>query len=468
MLGIGVGAMIAGVGCATNSGEANPSNAETLPTVASDATVEPVVSASVDTTPPHVDTVVESTAVSFVWPPIFAVPGSTLAVQVVAKGPRPDAITIDSSASTISTQAMFDAASNRWTATIDVPAPLSVPTIALSATATLGDTTSAPVSLTVPVTAGSQTIEPQVVDIAPAVSVELDFGSGPGQIGIDFPEFQGEVQVPRSLQIDPSSGDIVILDSVNRRLVVVTTGGAVVDTIGIDGSGLLDDLVVLGTTRRAVVTEFRGAGAHRLEVSAHLIDLDAGTDTVDGPFLIPPPSPPVGTELVWNEALDAVFGVVYDPATDRVGHYRVFDTAREQLDVSTVPEFWWHGRVSADGSSAGVEYDGTTILTALPHSFAGLSNVIVQPNGTVWWSAGTVDPDAAPGGQVHYYVARTDLGCPGSVITEIDISGMGELATRSMVADDTGVYVVDLAESYRLVRFELPPPACSRQLPSVR
>ena len=151
------------------------------------------------------------------------------------------------------------------------------------------------------------------------------------------------------------------------------------------------------------------------------------------------------------------------PPRDASGYYRVFDAAAGRLDVSTVPEFWWSSWVGPDQTSVGVEYNGVQVLTRLPHGFAGISNMTVGSDAMAWWTVGTVDPDATPADQVDYYLGRTDIACGASVIAEIDFSGLSELATHSMVADESGVFVVDIGDNYRLLRYELPPPPCGEQ-----
>jgi len=388
-------------------------------------------------------------------------PGARLPVEfIVVDGPQPDSVEVTASSSTQPLAASLNAAGQRWSVDVDVPAGWADSAVVVSASATTDGVTAPSISIAVPVATSLDVIEPDVVDAQRVVALALEFGSGDDQVGIHYPEFEGEVSVPNSVQIDPATGNFVILDSVTRRLLIAAPTGEVVDRIDLSGEGWLDDLVVLGDTGRAMVSEFR-AGGGQLEVSAHLARLEDGTATVDGPFVIPPPpTPPIGTELVWNEALDAVFAKVYDPATDRVGYYRLFDTAREELDVSLMPEFWWNARVEQDQAAVGFEYNNAGIFTRLPHGSVGVSNMIVRPDNSTVWSAGTVDWGAEPGAQVHYYLGRTDPACGSSVIAEIEFSALSELGTRSMIADDSGVYVVDIGANYQLLQCQLGSPTC--------
>lgn len=459
-----VALLVGGVACSNTSDGAASDTGAAPPTVAaveSTPALDTPVESGPPTAPAPVDVGEVAIELAFAWPPLFAVPGSDLPVEVVVvRGPLPDTVDFEISPVAEPTAAAFDVSTQRWTATIQVPAELTAPSITVNATATIGGATSAAVSATVPVAASAEVIEPDVVEVEPSVALTLGFGDGPDQVGLDVPESEGELSIPNSVQIDPLTGNFVILDSVNRRLTVATPRGDVVDQIALAGDGLLDDLVVLGSTGRALVSQFRGAGG-QLEVGAFLVDLEAGTVTFDGPLVIAPPTPPVGTELIWSEALGAVFGRVYDPSTDRVGYYRLFDTASEELDVSVVPEFWWNIRVEQDRAAVGIEYNDLTIFTQLPHGFVGVSNVIVLPDDSILWSAGSVDPDAEPDARVHYYLGRTNIACGASIIAEIDFSAQSELGTRSMIADDSGVYVVDIGVDYRLLRYELPSPTCA-------
>lgn len=466
-LSVGVVFALTLAACSSDSRDVAPSVPATESSVPGpDSTTEPPttgleVEPSPTAVPPNNGVPHGDDSLRFAWPPVFAVPGSSIPVSVLSLADRqPDSVEVESTTLSAPVSAALDSSSQRWTAVIDVPATWTEPDITLSAVAATGADTTASTTIDVPVVSVSGSIDPDLVALEPEVVVALEFGGGDDEVGLSIPEFEGDVDVPASIQLDPSTGNFVILDSVNRRVLLVSATGEVVDRIEVPRDGWLDDVVVLGATGRAVVSQFRNAGNGQKEIGTALVDLVDGTTTVDGPMLLGPPAPPFGTELAWNPYLDAVYADVFDPSTGRVGYYRLFDTAREELDVSTEPEFWWNGRVGRDGMSVGVEYAGQEVLTQLPHGLAGISSIGLGADATVWWTAGTVNPDAPAGEQVQYYLGQSDLTCAASVIAEIPFTILSENATRSAIADESAVYVVDLGDRYQILRYELPPPTC--------
>lgn len=393
---------------------------------------------------------------SWAWPAPFAKSGETLTVEVVVDDEeQPDEIAL-SIAGGVPVPFTFDVGSGRWAATVTVPADSREAGADVVATASTGGAAVGVLELAVPVVDGPVAIDPTVTEVEPTNAIVFDYGSDLTQVGFEMPE-GFEIQTPQSLQVESVTGNIVILDAVNRRLLVITPDGRPVEEIALAGDGRHEELVILGTTQQAVVSEWR-AGGGALEVSVHLVDLTTGSDTIDGPVVVPPPTPPTNVPLVWNAALDAVYASVFDPATGTTNYYRLYDTARERIDISSTPESWWEPSVSDTEDAVGIRYGVTTITTELPFGFAGIVDLIVEPNGMVWWLAGTVDADDLTSNGVHYYLGRTDLNCEQSIITEIDLDSLSELPTRTLTRADTGVYVTNIStNAYQLRLYELPP-----------
>ena len=401
----------------------------------------------------------------WVWPPPFVVPGTSTAVEVVATGPaQPDAVVLSVAGS--STSATLDVARGRWNAGLAIPSPIEATTIELRATATSGGGTVGSAQLVVPVVGDSSVIEPRVVALEPTNVIELEYGDGPGQVGYRVTEFEGELQVPLSVAIDPATSNVVILDSVNRRLQIITETGEFVRSIELPGQRSLQDVVVLGTTGRAVVSETRGLEGEE-ELLVHEIDLDAGNAIVDGPVLIEAPGPPSGTQLVWNPALDAVFAAIWNPDPGAFGYYRMYDTDLRRIEISRTPELWWApdatwvpGR-DPTGTSVGFTYADTSIFTRIPHEMSSVVDEVLRPDGTTWFIADSLELDVPGPDGVHYYLGRTDLACRTSVIAEIGNINDSALATRQIVADESGAFVVDIGrDAYRLRRHELELTGC--------
>jgi len=451
--------VVAIAGCNGGSESASTSSAEA--TTASTSTT--VVPAGADeptrtaTTTPTNGVLDDATVrMAWAWPPPFVRSGETLTVEVVVEDEeQPDEIVL-SIAGDVPVPFTFDVGSSRWAATVTVPTDAREAGADIVAKASTGGAAVGVLELAVPVVDGPVAIDPTVTEVEPTNAIVFDYGSDLTQLGFEMPE-DFEIQTPQSLQVEPVTGNIVILDAVNRRLLVITPDGQPVDEIALAGDGRHEELVILGTTQQAVVSEWR-AGGGALEVSVHLVDLTTGSDTIDGPVVVPPPTPPTNVPLVWNAALDAVYANVFDPATNTTNYYRLYDTARERIDISSTPESWWEPSVSNTEDAVGIRYGVTTITTELPFAFAGIVDLIVEPDGTVWWLAGTVDADDLTSNGVHYFLGRTDLDCEQSIITEIDLDSLSELPTRTLTRADTGVYVTNIStDAYQLLQYELLP-----------
>jgi hypothetical protein len=402
--------------------------------------------------------VTENASIAWNWPPLFAVPGQTLHVEIISTTDhQPDSVTVRSGRHLDETIVTYDPGLRRWTAEIEVPDDSLGTAFGITATETTGNVDHPPIELTVPLVFNTDVIDPTIIVAQPVQVAELTYGAAPNQIGLGVPEVDGELQTPQSLRIDPVTDNFVLLDSVNHRLMILTRHGQLDKTIALSGDGTLEDVVVLGTSGRVVVSEWYAANGSR-ETSAHLVDLETGTDAVDGPLVLPQPAVPSNTELLWNQADNAVFGIVHSADTNL---YRYYDTKDEILDVSTTPEHWWQSLVGADQQTVGLRHNEVEIQSRLPFGFASIINMTVDTAGIAVWVAGAVEEGSTDASGVHYYLGRTDPACHTTTMTEIGLSSTSELATQILVTRGQFIYIANVGlDSYRLERYDLGGPTC--------
>ena len=390
------------------------------------------------------------------WPPLFIAPGVSAAVQFIVRGDVvPDSVVVSSAAMPAPAVATLDAATGRWTTGIIVPAAVAERGIEFTATASLDLGTLGTSSLMIPVITDSTTIEPTLVDVKPTIEAELTYGSGDSQVAFVPPQNDLTAQVPASIGVDPRNGAIVILDSSNHRLVILTGPERSFRSIQLPDTGTKDEVVINGDTGQATVSEFQVKDRHKFS-TVYLVDLDTGSYTTSGP-LQTPADPPFGLRMIWSDANAEVYA---DLPISGGGLFPYYDTIHQRLNMSATPETWWSPYVK-DGVGAGFTANGTSVITRVPYNFPVIEEVRVATDGTIWWMVGSVDRSKQGPESTHLYLAHTDPACHTTIATEIEYSVFRYDTTRVLAIDGPTAYVAHVHDDgYQLERYELPPITC--------
>lgn len=360
-------------------------------------------------------------------------PDADVSVQVLAADTRP-------------TPSAFDPDTGSWNTLLAVPAgpprPTAVEFVVRAALPDSATATSAPWSIPVADVAGP--IVPTIIPIDGDPVIVLPWGDGAGEVGYLDAGDEGEDGQPTALSIDPRNGNIVVLDSVNQRVLVVA-GPDVVDTIDLPDAPdtFVTDIVVNGDSGTATVTGFVVGTAETL---AMIVDLDTPRVNVVGPRSIPRTTP-INAPSVWNDTVGSVFV--------RIGNdfYPYLDLERRVLQAGAAPTRWIDLSVSPDGSiTLGSGESAITIAFGLMSG--GVTDV--QFDDHIWIVTSTIDPEAPPEAVVQYLLVRVEPEAGRAVAVEIPGSGL-TTATKQLAVHDGDAHLMRVTNEGLVIERYQPP-----------
>jgi hypothetical protein len=337
-------------------------------------------------------------AVDWKTPPIFAVPGQQLVLtfslstdpnldDMTAAMPAPDevAVVVAGIDAPPTAPAVLDEVSATWTSTVQLADDVKGDHV--DVLAVFGESATSEV-LRIPLVTDQSVIEPSLVDLGPTVVAELGWGDGDGQVG-RLASDGSETLVPQSVDVNRVDGSIVVLDTVNERLVVVEPSTAETRSIPLpvrDG-WFVQDVIVMGMTDRAVVVTYPAAGDPRIGVfdvnlsSGVVDDSNDPMSTTEFPSNVP---------MFWNPFERTVTARV-------IGQDFPFYAA----DTSTFlpelePRVWFDvARVEIPGA-VGITDEGVDVLTAIPGGSPTIVDSRMNEDGSFWQIAQTVDFGVEP------------------------------------------------------------------------
>jgi len=370
-----------------------PSPSITVPSTTETPTTESSTEAS---SVPAVTTPI--LAVDWKTPPVFAVPGQQLVLtfslstdpildDMAAAMPAPDevAVVVAGIDAPLTAPAVLDEVSATWTSTVQLADDVNGDHI--DVLALFGESATSEV-LRIPLVTDQSVIEPSFVDLGPTVVAELGWGDGDGQVG-RLDTDGSETLVPQSVDVNQIDGSIVVLDTVNERLVVVepSTGETRSIPLPVRDGWFVQDVIVMGTTDRAAVVTYPAAGDPRIGVfdvnlSSGLVDdSNDPMSTTEFPSNVP---------MFWNPFERTLTARV-------IGQDSPFYAA----DTSTFlpelePRVWFDvARVESPGA-VGITDGGVDVFTAIPGGAPTIVDSRINEDGSFWQIAQTVDFGVEP------------------------------------------------------------------------
>lgn len=453
-------AVVAVTGCSasspnsatTDSGQATSAPAVTTsaPAVTGPSTTD--VPRSTSSSVP--ETVVSVFLVDWKTPPVLAAPGGELTFafslsanpasgDVAATMPDPDevAVVVSGPDAPITGRAAFDEVSASWTAVVRIPDTAVGDRLDVSAV--FGESGSSE-PLSIPLVTDRSVIEPTFTNFEPSVVTELSWGDGDGQVGRLEAE-EAETMVPQSLDVNRLDGSIVVLDTVNERLVVVdpSTGASRPIPLPVRDGWYVQDVIVMGLAGRAAVVTYPAAGQQRIGV----FDVDLASGVVDDSNL-PRATPEFASNapMFWNPfertVTARVIGLDFP--------FYAADTATFVPEL--LPRVWFDVLRVEDPGAVGITQGGVDVLTAV----AGVSPYILSfrmnEDGSFWQIAGTVDFSVEPPVATSVLLFTTP-GAHRTLATNVEIESRYPYS-RQLAIDGTIAYIAVPTDSgYRIDRY---------------
>lgn len=332
-------------------------------------------------------------AVDWKTPPVFAVLGQELTLafslstdptvdDMTAAMPVPDevAVVVAGVGAKLTAPTVFDELSASWTSTVQLPDDVNGDHIDVSVV--FGESATSEV-LRIPLVTDHSVIEPSFVDLGPTVVTELGWGDGEGQVG-RLDADGSETLVPQSIDVNQLDGSIVVLDTVNERLVVVesSTGETRSIPLPVRDGWFVQDVIVMGATGRAAVVTYPAAGNPRIGVFE--VNLSSGVvDDSNDPMTTT--EFPSNVPMFWNPFERTVTARV-------IGQDFPFYAA----DTSTFlpelePRVWFDVARVEEPGAVGISDEGVDVLTAVQGGPPTIADSRMNEDGSYWQIAQTVD-----------------------------------------------------------------------------
>ena len=443
-LGTATAMLIAATGCASDD------SAPSAPPV---TTIEQsvVTNATATSTSPFpespsstLEAVVEPSELVVRWinPPQFASPGSKLVVTFDAEVDSTAGLTVTSAPEVLVAPAAFDSASETWTAIVDIPETLSEES--LSVTVNAADAESE--VLVVAVVSDTTPIEPATVSDGSSVFVELPWGTDIGEVGRVLPEGEGETFLPMSLDVDPRDGSVIVLDSPNERLVVVSAQGTPTGVIAlpVPEGWYVQDIIVMGATGRAAVIAYPNAGEPRLGVFD--VNLDTGDVNYDDPLAVPAFAN--NNPMFWNPYAETVTARI-------LGQDFSFYDASTSGFVEPLTSAEWFDVIRQDDPPAAGITDGNVSVVVATADDPTIVDARFPFDGTFWQIVTTIDFGIEPPLSTSL-LQRVTPAMHRAISTAIDFNFTDSFSRRLAVSGDVAFVAVPTETGFRIDRYELP------------
>ncbi len=369
--------------------------------------------------------------------PLFTFPASRHRLSFRVSEPIPDhaSLSLRSQTGGPST-AELDPETQLWSATLaappagvwDVEAQIS----SAGQTQTIA-TTHIPVA-----TAGAAGETLTISDRQPALLATIPWGTNDTSVGLHSPS-EGQTDAPSGIVHMPRTGELVIVDRVNRRLLVTDALAQPVRAIALPIEGFVSDAAAL-PDGRVIVAEFRSASGAAFAL-AHTVDVATGAVESSLPAAVPVLADGVG--LRYDDRTELVLAEFGDP-------YPFYDTRTGAFTPSGTPVDAWYGLVRAP-NQAGIKSGPDYLAATFP---LGPTVEGVELGTSAAWALVTGIGD---GEQIHAWLVRYNLD--GSSVTGVEVplprlwTAASPFAVRDrdvvlMVRTDSGLdlYSVDLPE----------------------
>lgn len=452
--------VLAMTGCsASTPNSATTDSGQTTSAPAVTTSAPAVTSPSATDVPPSTSSSVPDTGVSVLlvdWktPPVLAAPGVELTFafslsanpasgDVAPTVPDPDevAVVVSGLDAPITERAAFDAVSASWTAVVRIPGTAVGDRLDVSAV--FGESGSSE-PLSIPLVTDSSVIEPTFTNFEPAVVTELSWGDGDGQVGRLQSE-GAETLVPQSLDVNRLDGSIVVLDTVNERLVVVdaSSGASRPIPLPVRDGWYVQDVIVMGLTGRAAVVTYPAAGEQRIGVFD--VDLVSGVvDDSNGPRTTPAFAS--NLPMFWNSFERTVTARIQGLDFP----FYAADTATFLPEL--LPRVWFDVLRVEDPGAVGITQGGVDVLTAVAGVSPTITGFRMNEDGSFWQIAQTIDLSVEPA-VVTSVLLFTTPGAHRTLATNVDVENRYPYS-RQLATDGKVAYVAVPTDSgYRIDRY---------------
>lgn len=444
-LGAATAMLMTATGCASDD---STSPAQTVTTIEQPSAVTNTTATSTFTEPDSAGSTLETAAepgelvVRWVNPPLFATPGSTLALTFDADVDSTADLTVASTPELLATPPVFDSASDEWTAIVDIPATLNERSLLFTVKA--ADATSE--ALVVAVVSDTTPIKAATVSDGSSVFVELPWGTDIGEVGRVLPEGEGETFLPMSLDVDPRDGSVIVLDSPNERLVVVGSQGTPTGTIAlpVPEGWYVQDVIVMGTTGRAAVIAYPSSGEPRLGVLD--VNLDTGEVNYDDPLAVPAFAN--NNPMFWNPYAETVTARILGQ------DFSFYDASTSAFVEPLTSAEWFDAIRQDDPPAAGITDDNVSVVVATADD-PTIVDARFPFDGTFWQIVTTIDFEIEPPVSTSL-LQRVTPAMHRAVSTAIDFSFTDSFSRRLAVSGDAAFVAVPTDTGFRIDRHELP------------
>jgi hypothetical protein len=438
------------LGCASNnSGDETSSNRNSTaaPSELSDTTTPAAVTAPPTNPKPISTPRLPELAMTEAWIPPFALPGTTVTLRVTLPTVAADDPAVMVFEDGLISSMQRDSTSGEWTTSVLVDRSWagSVRRAVVRARG-VGGNAAETTPLVIPI---AEFDEPVLVNTNPATpdwSTTVPWGDGPGQVGLLTPN-DGEIAQPTSIAIDPRTEDPVVLDRVNRRLVIIGHDGN--RDVPLPGTGFIYDVVIHGDTGVATVPRFDVVGQERTTTAIE-VDLDAGTADTFGPVVVPSATP-INTQFVWQPFNRSVYAVV-----DNV-YYPYFDSNTQTLVAGESSRAWVDAVVNPDGS-IGIGPPGSHMVHRFSRPAVGVVSSVVD--GTSIWFEASIEgpPDADGNATFSPELVRTDAMHGTASAIQLRPSGFDSFTRRFAVYRDHAYVMSRAVDGLLIERYTIRQP----------
>jgi hypothetical protein len=275
----------------------------------------------------------------------------------------------------------------------------------------------------VPIIAARDPIPMTITEAEPIGRFFLPWGSGPGQVGYYAPSDEGASLQPTALSVDPRNGDLVVLDAVNHRLVVVSPDSTTTEIpLPTNDRQSLNDVTVNGLLGTATVATLKPSDG---TTTAYFVNLDTGGVHEIGPVPVPALTP-TNTPTIWNDATQTVFARVTND------YYPYLDVTYGRLRVDEPPQHWFDTRLGPSGRHLiFLESEAGTITIDTGQLPSAITGVQVD-NGAVWLGYEAIEEGS---NTIETLVVRFDPTTATAVAVPIQWHGLASY-TKNFVMDD--------------------------------
>ena len=370
--------------------------------------------------------------------PLFAFPASSHRLTFRVSHGLPDQTSLSLRSQTGgSSPAELDPETQVWSATLSAPSATVWDVEAQISSAGQAQTIA---TIHIPVvTPGPAGDTPTISDRQPALLATIPWGTNDTSVGLHTPR-EGQTDAPSGIVHLPGTDELVIVDRVNRRLLVTDAHGQPVRAVPLPIEGFVSDAAAL-PDGRVMVAEFRSASGTAFAV-AHTVDVVAGEVESTSPASVPVLAD--GVRLRYDDRTKLVLAEFGDV-------YPFYDTRSGTFAPIATPVDSWYGlvrRPNQAGIASGPDYLAVTFPVA--PTVEG-----VEVGTSAAWALVT---GVGEGEQLHAWLVRYNLDASSVTGIEVPLPRLWTAASTFAVRGSDVVLMVRTDAGLDLYSVALPEP----------